>query len=57
MLRSDDSWYVRSLATDMLLEFEAQRALALDQCFKKLLVTKGIATRSKDATKGSWPYY
>ena len=24
---------------------------------KKLLVTKGIATRSKDATRGSWPYY
>ena len=22
-----------------------------------LLVTKGIATRSKDATSGSWPYY
>ena len=24
---------------------------------KKLLVAKGIATRSKDATRGSWPYY
>ena len=24
---------------------------------KKLLVTKGIATRSKDATRGSRPYY
>ena len=24
---------------------------------KKLLVTKGIATRSKDATSSSWPYY
>ena len=24
---------------------------------KKLLGTKGIATRSKDATRGSWPYY
>ena len=24
---------------------------------KKLLVTKGVATRSKDATRGSWPYY
>ena len=24
---------------------------------KKLLGAKGIATRSKDATKGSWPYY
>ena len=24
---------------------------------KKLLVTKGIVTRSKDATRGSWPYY
>ena len=22
-----------------------------------LLVTKGIATRNKDATRGSWPYY
>ena len=22
-----------------------------------LLVTKGIATRSKDATRGFWPYY
>ena len=21
------------------------------------IVTKGIATRSKDATRGSWPYY
>ena len=24
---------------------------------KKLLGSKGIATRSKDATRGSWPYY
>ena len=24
---------------------------------KKLLVTRGIATRSKDPTRGSWPYY
>ena len=24
---------------------------------KKLLVTKGIATSSKDATSSSWPYY
>ena len=24
---------------------------------KKLLGAKGIATRSKDATRGSWPYY
>ena len=24
---------------------------------KKLLVAKGIATRSKDATSSSWPYY
>ena len=24
---------------------------------KKLLVTKGIATRSKDATRGSWHRY
>ena len=24
---------------------------------KNLLGTKGIATRSKDATRGSWPYY
>ena len=24
---------------------------------KKLLGAKGIASRSKDATKGSWPYY
>ena len=24
---------------------------------KKLLVTKGIATRSMDATSSSWPYY
>ena len=24
---------------------------------KKLLGTKGIATGSKDATRGSWPYY
>ena len=24
---------------------------------KKLLVTKGIATRSRNATRGSWPYY
>ena len=23
----------------------------------KLLGAKGIATRSKDATRGSWPYY
>ena len=22
-----------------------------------LLVTRGIATRNKDATRGSWPYY
>ena len=24
---------------------------------KKLLVAQGIATRSMDATKSSWPYY
>ena len=24
---------------------------------KKLLAAPGIATRSKDATRGSWPYY
>ena len=24
---------------------------------KKLLVAKGIATRKKNATSGSWPYY
>ena len=24
---------------------------------KKLLGVKGISTRSKDATRGSWPYY
>ena len=24
---------------------------------KKLLGAKGIATRNKDATRGSWPYY
>ena len=24
---------------------------------KKLLGTKGIATRSKDSARGSWPYY
>ena len=24
---------------------------------KKLLGAPGIATRSKDATRGSWPYY
>ena len=24
---------------------------------RMLLVAKGIATRSKDATRGSWPYY
>ena len=24
---------------------------------KKQLVAPGIATRSKDATSGSWPYY
>ena len=24
---------------------------------KKLLGAKGIDTRSKDATRGSWPYY
>ena len=24
---------------------------------KKLLVAPGIATRGKDATTGSWPYY
>ena len=24
---------------------------------RTLLVTKGIATRSKDATSSSWPYY
>ena len=23
----------------------------------KLLVAKGIATRNKNATRGSWPYY
>ena len=27
------------------------------QTSSKLLGTKGIATRNKDATRGSWPYY
>ena len=29
----------------------------LDCWSKKLLGAPGIATRSKDATRGSWPYY
>ena len=28
-----------------------------DDLHMKLLVTKGIAGRSKDATSSSWPYY
>ena len=32
-------------------------ALKLLLLTRTLLVTKGIATRSKDATRGSWPYY
>ena len=40
----------------------AVQVQAWDQATKhirrtSLLVTKGIATRSKDATRGSWPYY
>ena len=31
----------------------------LNTCYssKTLLAAKGIATKSKDATRGSWPYY
>ena len=32
-------------------------ALGLTTSNKKLLGAKGVATRSKDATRGSWPYY
>ena len=33
------------------------RAPGLTTRNKKLLGAKGIATRSKDATRGAWPYY
>ena len=38
----------------------ASEARAKSRCgegHKKLLGTKGIATRNKDASRGSWPYY
>ena len=48
-------------------ELKAISVMSLQQCFshplthphrnKKLLGAPGIATRSKDATRGSWPYY
>ena len=30
---------------------------SIQGAYKKLLGAPGIATRSKDATRGSWPYY
>ena len=30
---------------------------SLSKLVKKLLGAKGIATKSKDATRGSWPHY
>ena len=36
---------------------DATRAPGLTTRNKKLVGAKGIATRSKDATRGSWPYY
>ena len=35
------------------LKNESSRIVAT----RTLLETKGFATRSKDATRGSWPYY
>ena len=37
--------------------FKAIRLEAIASSNKKLLGAPGIATRSKDATWGSWPYY
>ena len=37
--------------------FKVQEWLDGSPVNKKLLVAKGIATRSKDATSSSWPYY
>ena len=39
------------------LEAIATRVEAITTSSKKLLGAKGFATRSKDATRGSWPYY
>ena len=39
------------------LEAIVSRLEAITTSSKKLLGAKGIATRSKNATRGSWPYY
>ena len=43
------------------LVYRVYRSLKKDDSYvftlNKLLVTKGIATRNKEATRGSWPYY
>ena len=50
----DQSWYVQKYQDE---EFWADLEFPGHTSNKKLLVTKGIATRSKNATSSSWPYY
>ena len=41
----------------MLSLFDGFSLLLSSVCNRKLLGALGIATRSKNATSGSWPYY
>ena len=53
--RLGDKRHHGSKAVNALLLESRLEAIAIRS--KKLLGAKGIATRSKDATRGSWPYY
>ena len=50
----DDAWIRR---WSNLLEKDGLFCTKATSRNKKLLGAPGIATRSKDATRGSWPYY
>ena len=45
------------LGARMLLGAPGLKELAGTTSSKELLGAPGLATRSKDATRGSWPYY
>ena len=45
------------LLDSLNLRSEATSNKGITTSNKKLLGAPGIATRSKDATRGSWPYY
>ena len=57
-----DSWGIEfvlsgSIGPNLIYQPPASDSVHFFQAKRTLLGTKGIATRSKDATRGSWPYY